>query len=230
MPKGPTRSLVPGSNNDIDYQAQGEIFVYSKTSTTESPGYVLMDYDITFSELSVNPRAGLLPNGNIIYQPITLSTKAAAYTQNSTYLTFQSDTVYYGGTTITGLNSLPGVKAGDLFKFSIDVANGNFSGWTVSAGTKPTSANLMADYNGPAANVNNTIALKDGYTIYILYESSTNITAYATIAQAYSAINALVAGQTFTVAASPVAYTSGVWISGMASWVGNVAVDNLQQQ
>lgn len=55
------KSTLYGNQTDINEDRCGNIFMFSKTNAANSPGYVLIDYDIQFKELSVNPRAGTLP-------------------------------------------------------------------------------------------------------------------------------------------------------------------------
>ena len=55
------KTTLFGNQTDINEQAEGVIHFFSKTNASNSPGYLLIDYDFTFKEMSVNPRAGSLP-------------------------------------------------------------------------------------------------------------------------------------------------------------------------
>ncbi len=55
------KTTLYGNQTDINEDAAGTLFLFSKTSAANSPGYLLIDYDISFREFAVNPRAGTLP-------------------------------------------------------------------------------------------------------------------------------------------------------------------------
>jgi hypothetical protein len=224
-PKQTWNTLDLGLNSDIDFACAGEMMLYSKTASTDSPGYCLIDYDISFSELSINPRSGTLPNPNIIYQPITLTTVASAtYTLNNA-ASYTTNTFWTGGTTISAfINS--NTKSGDIFKVTFDITNSVLGGaWTNTSGTTPTSANLLAENLGSATST--TIAIVDGLTLYMLYTGN-NYFLYANVASAFNSSNELKSGASY-VAAATNTLTTGVHLFGMASWVGNNQVNNIQQ-
>jgi len=228
VPKNPIRTLVP-DNVDIDYQSQGEVFLYSKTSTTESPGYVLIDYDITFYEMSINPHGGILPNPLYLYQEVQFYLPTTALTVGVTTIKASTGSTGAGGTAITSLWSNTNSHYGDVYKIAIDVANSNAAAWTASSGS-PTFANLFANL---AAGASNGLPISDGFTCYMVLEGATSATFYSTAAQAFTATNPIVAGATYT----PNAYTdnshnpnAGVWFYGMASLVGSISGIAQQQQ
>jgi len=229
-PKGPTRTLVLGSNNDIDYQSQGEVFLYSKTSTTDSPGYLLIDYDITFYEQSINPKQGLLPNQNLLWQPIQFIVSSAAHT-SADVANPQLGTRWIGGQAISTITSSAAFHPNDIFKVTFDVTNTNMNSYTVSAGTKPTAATLLQ--SGAVVASQFTLTVADGYTVYAVIEATNQMNFYATVADAFTGSDPLHWGQTFT--ANPYAETSGVpsagvWLFGMCSYVGSNFPTSLQQQ
>jgi len=230
IPKGPTRTLDLGQDVDMDYQAQGEVFLYSKTSSTDSPGYLLIDYDITFYEMSINPKQGLLPNPLLLYQPAQLIWSTAALTANSTVPSLSFGSRGSGGTAITAISSQSSFKVGDIYKFVVDVTNTNMTAYTVSAGSVPTASTLFNE-NVNSANI--SLTLVDGYTLYIVAYSSTNITVHATMAQALTVSQRLTTGVT----ATPNTYgessgvpNAGVWLYGFTSYVGSLNPASLQQQ
>jgi len=233
-PTGGFRNLVSGSNLDYDYQSQGEVFLYSKTASTDSPGYVIIDYDISFKELSLNPRAGALPNGNIIYQPVQLVLAAAACTTNSTILSWSTGTRWLGNTSITNLTATPDYKIGDIYKFTIDATNTNSSAWTSTAGTTPTLSTLMNPLIENITQVGFTIT--DGMTIYVVCTSSGFVRLLpnaASTASVYGNTSSqYLAGFTGTIPVYGEAAgvpNAGVWLYGLISWVGNALAANLQQ-
>lgn len=229
-PKGPPRTLDLGQNVDVDYQAQGEVFLYSKTASVDSPGYLLIDYDITFFEQSINPKQGLLPNPNLLWKPCQLIIPAlAAYTANTSVLSFTAGSRGPGDVATTALTSATGFKVGDIYKLAIDTTTTNASAWTGTIAT-PTFSNLM-EMTMNSTNVAMTVT--DGYTLYMVATSATDIRLYATIAEATTLTQAVRAGVTFTGIAygeSSQVPNAGVWIYGFCSYVGSINPASLQQQ
>ncbi len=228
VPKGPFRTLNLGQNLDVDYQAQGEVLMYSKTSTTDSPGYLIIDYDITFSEMSVNPKVGVLPNPALLYTQAQLVWPTTALTDGTTTLNLSAGTRGAGGASITALTSQSTFRRGDIYKFVCDVTNTNMTAYTVSAGAVPTAATL---FNQSLLASAQDMTISDGFTIYILVVSSTTINLYPNLSAAFTQSGALRAGSTST----PNAYgeaagvpNAGVWLYGIASFVGNLNPENLQ--
>jgi hypothetical protein len=225
-PKQTWNTLDLGLNSDIDFSCAGEMMLYSKTASTDSPGYCLVDYDISFCELSINPRSGLLPNPNIIYQPITLMPGAIAFTAG-TLIYFTTGLFWTGGTTIPNfINN--NVRSGDVFKVTLDITNSVSATlpYTVAAGTIPTAATLLTENLGVGTTT--ALTITDGYTVYATYNGVSFIL-YANAASAFTLTTPLYAGVGFTNIATPTA-TTGVRVFGMASWIGNVNANNYQQQ
>ncbi len=234
-PVGPMRTLDLGVNSDLNAQAQGELLMYSKTSSTDSPGYVVFDYDITFSEMSINPRAGLLPNPQLIYQPVQIIWSTTAYTSNSTFLgAVTSGTTWVGGTTITALTSNTNYRVGDIYKIALDITNTPSSSWTFSSGSA-TPSTVLRDQVGGTSSSGDVVVLKDGYTIYAVAINSTQLYLYPSVSRAFAAGtgSSYLTGATYTANAyadnnhSP---NAGVWLYGLASLVGNESTIYNQQQ
>jgi hypothetical protein len=229
-PKGPARTLDLGQNIDTDYQAQGEVFLYSKTSSTDSPGYLMIDYDVSFFEQSINPKQGLLPNPLLLLQPIQLVWTTLALTANTTQPIPIIGTRGPGGTAISAITSASAFRAGDIYKFVVDLTNTNMSAYTVSAGSLPTAATLLDEQ---VNNVNTAITLTDGYTIYITIYSATSMTFHPTFAQAITGSQRLISGVTATpntYAETSSVPSAGVWLMGYTSYVGSINPASLQQQ
>jgi hypothetical protein len=153
------KSTAFGLNADLNEDAPGAVFLYSKTNSTNSPGYVLIDYDISFKEMSVNPRAGTLPVSrgqcNVISVGKTATTVVGANT-----------TISILGLQGNGLNgsltTLPaGTVAGDIFKFVISAA----ASITNNTWTLFTLQNLLAS----PAQVDVPLTIDDGFTCYLVY-------------------------------------------------------------
>jgi len=164
------------TDNPNDYAA-GEIFLLSKTASTDSPGYVLFDYEIEFAELQISPRLLSLPLPRAQYTNIAL-TSSGAKTAGNTY-----DFISGGGTTLSGgAGANPtGWAVGDIYKVVFDNTNSTY--------TTGTAANLLQIPLGNANTQNLTIT--DGLTLYGVADQSGAIGLYANAPAAYSATNTL---------------------------------------
>jgi len=212
-PTGPFRTLDTGVNADINAQAQGEIFLWSKTTTTDSPGYVIFDYDISFAEMSVNPRSGLLPNPNFIYQPITLT---GTYTAGLSINVATVGTTWVGSTTITAITATPTYAIGDVYKFVSDATNSSFSA--------ATAANFL-EMNIGAFNVATlTPAITDGLVLYLVATSSTQLALFGTLAKAFACTD------DSTPMKAKTATTGAISWVGLISYLGTVNPTQLKQQ
>ncbi len=170
-PTGPWASTDYGMTAEPRQYSQGDVFLYSKTSSTESPGYVIFDYDITFKELSVNPRAGLLPTIKAQWTPVAFGT-FGNYTLNTSLVIGTVTTSYVGGTTITA----PTLSSGEVYKFVVDSTNSTYSA--------TTAANFFTYQATNGSTAATTMTLADGYTLYFSVTSTGTVYFYANIEQA----------------------------------------------
>ncbi len=171
--------------NESRYSA-GDIFLYSKTSSTESPGYIVFDYDITFRELSVNPRSGILPLAKAQWQQVALVNNTVAVADTTNLLLSSFSTSGIGGTTITA----PTVVAGDIYEFVFDSTNS-----TYGAGSSASTAVMYK----PVGAVT-PITFKDGLKVYLCIDSSTSIRMYAVLSGALGDRQEFICHQTITYA------------------------------
>lgn len=156
-----------GNSTDQDDDSQGAIYFFSKTNSANSPGYILIDYDITFKNLAINPRAGLLPITRGAFSSLTLSLGSTAVTLGVTDV---KGLLLTSGKTPDGTASaLPsGAKGGDVYKcvFAVTASTkaGVNSAWTVI-----TSSNFLAN----ADDVDTPVAVDDGFTCYLkIYDTT----------------------------------------------------------
>lgn len=160
------KSTDYGVNSDLNEEVNGSIFMYSKTNAASSPGYILLDYDITFKQVQSNPRAGLLPVVRAQWTQSALGVTGLAVVAGSTLIPVIQ------GKTISGANAVspPGTQAGDIFKCIFDVTNS-----TLTAGASGT--------NGPWTNVtvNNLLTLPDAVVGNVAYTIDDGFTCYVTI-------------------------------------------------
>lgn len=186
-PTGPFKSTDYGMDGETTNYTQGDIFLYSKTSSTESPGYVIFDYDITFKELSVNPRAGLLPIAKAQWQPVTFLLTGAATAGTSdmggSVAISSNSTSGVGGTTI----SVPSTQVNDIYKCVLDITNSTFA--------TTTAATLLQVGTGLAREA---ITVADGFTFYINYNNATGCYWFTNIQEALVGVSAMRAGATVT--------------------------------
>lgn len=168
------KSTLYGNQSDLNEDATGTLFMFSKTSTVSSPGYILIDYDIAFRELSVNPRAGSLPVARgqssfvcLAYAPGTWTAgNSAAFTDITT------------GKTIANTTSAApsGLVTGDIFKVVLQITASTLVNAAWSGTPTPTTANLLR-YSDDSA-----ITLDDGFTCYMVYNTASGpFILYATL-------------------------------------------------
>jgi len=203
------KSTDYGMSADLNQYSFGNLFLLSKTTTTDSPGYVLFDYDIEFSEMQVSPRLLTLPIGRIQYSFCNLGITSAAVTKDSNAVI-----AAVKGSDISGATSaLPsGLTTGDIYKVVIDLTNSSAGSWSV------VTASTLFDI--PIGGVYNTaVSIADGTTLYAVFYSTTNCAFYIDVETAFaqSSGNALVYGATGTV----------TWnLQCMLSYVGSLGTAN----
>jgi len=179
-PAADWKSTCYGVNPDLSEEGSGNILFYSKTNTSNSPGYVIMDYDITFKELSVNPRAGVLPIARGLYNATTIQFATVGNTALSGTI---------AGQDISGLTAVApsGLTLGDIYKFVFSVSASTVRNtWTTA------TLSTAVRYEG----INFT--LDDGFTCYMYWDGSA-WTAYPTLADAMTNTKGYRGQQTATI-------------------------------
>lgn len=193
-----TFCLKPTGNwLDTDYGATGELanynefdlFLYSKTSTSDSPGYILIDYEFEFKELSLNPRAGIISTvagAQAQWQQIGLSFTGSQSSGNI------AQAAAYNSNTITGNpNTSWSPTQGDIYEVILDVSNSTFT-------TPSSSSSVFREaMNGQTL----TITITDGLVLYMTFSnvsSSLAMEFYLNIESAVSNVNPIQWGSTAT--------------------------------
>lgn len=151
------RTTAYALNSDLNEDAMGTVLMFSKTSTSSSPGYILIDYDISFKGMSVNPRAGQLPiaRGQVSQIAIGESgTAVAAGVSNLTSLDIRGYTLAGGASAAPNNNS-----AGDIYKATFCVT----SSLILNTWTNVTAANLLTS----PTSFDAAITVDDGFTAYL---------------------------------------------------------------
>lgn len=175
------KTTLFGNQSDLNEDAEGTIFFFSKTNSANSPGYLLIDYDIQFRELSVNPRAGSLPiargQSSFVCFNSTASTTAGS---------FASFNVTTGKTIANVTSTTPtGQASSDIYKcvFQITASQQVNATWTGTPALTTATALQYAD--------NTAIALDDGFTCYAFVNASGTWSLYATLENAVTQTNPL---------------------------------------
>jgi hypothetical protein len=176
------KSTLYGNQTDINEDAAGSFFLFSKTNAANSPGYLLIDYDISFREMAVNPRAGTLPIARsqstfVALDPGSTSTTGNAPTWN---LTIGKNIANVTSTVPTGW------VLGDIYKTVLQVTASQQVNTTWSGvGTTPNSTNLIRYADDLA------ITIDDGFTCYLLATTTTSGVLYSTLEGAVTNSRAL---------------------------------------
>ncbi len=181
---GKWKSTDYGMDAQIGEYADGELFLLSKTSLNESPGYVLFDYTIEFRERSISPRLLTLPVTRALWNQCSFNLSSASVTNGTVY------NLVVGGNNISGAPSVlpPGTQSGDIFKMIYDASNSTYT-LNQTFVTIPFSQHLG---NATATSV----PLLNGSTIYATVGTNNLLTLFFTAAGAYSNSNPLVASGT----------------------------------
>lgn len=208
-------------DGDINDNAVGEIQFFSKTSSTDSPGYFILDYVIEFYELGNNARMKLMPSpSQLVYQPFQMIVSGGSTT--SAPISMLPGTTWIGRSAIA-----PTISVGTIYKCMFSVTEGMSAGWSVSAGTKPTLANVLGSYN-TATTLGNPFTIYDGFTVYMRVDYTlSTLFLYSSYTAALTTTNPLSAGIAYT----PDVYndnghnpSAGVWLYCMISAVGSAYV------
>jgi hypothetical protein len=196
------KSTDYGLNADLNEEANGTVFLYSKTNSANSPGYVLFDYDITFKQHQANPRAGVLPIVRAQWSQTTFGQTTTAVTSGSTALAPAIQ-----GNSIAGTAAVvpTGTTLGDVFKVVLDVTNSTVTG--VNAAWVNVTANSLFVGTTPSAGTF-AIAVDDGFTLYAVRGTSNVFAFYLTLSNALTSTNPLLAGVTATITYNVCAYIS----------------------
>lgn len=117
------------SVEDVMHQADGEVLVYTRNTTNgaspDQPGYILIDYDVTFERRMLNPRVQSLPSSLFKFQPVTFHMAGAPVLAGDT-VSFDMGSV---GTYTGGTVALPnGLAQGDVFQVVFDLQQATISG------------------------------------------------------------------------------------------------------
>ncbi len=161
---------------DVEHQADGELLVYAKNTTNagsaDPPGYVLIDYDISFSRRMLNPRVQTIPSALFKWFPTGLSF-SGLITQYDAVVINTGTTSTYSGATGT---LPPNTAVGDVFQIVLDFqAPPTVFGGTLTAGSEATMWVTNAASSGNLATTTINVIAYPVTTGATLYGVCTNI-------------------------------------------------------
>jgi len=173
----PTRdwkTTLYGNQTDLNEDAEGTLFFFSKTNAANSPGYLLIDYDIQFKELSVNPRAGSLPiaRGQATFVGLNSTTNSITAGTAATW-------VWSSVKNITGaISAAPtGAIPGDIYKCVIQYTGTIPAGNTTWSGSvTPTNTNMLQ-----YGSTNRALIIDDGLTLYLAWNSASALNLFTSL-------------------------------------------------
>jgi len=195
-----------GMHDGIEEYADGEVFLLSKTTTTDSPGYVIFDYDVEFSQENFQPRLLAFPIPRILWYNLNMGFNAFAAVKGA-----QAILSMFGSNNISGVASTNpnGIAVGDIYKVIIDVTNSSFPDGQVNA------SNM---FEIETFGTETALTLSDGFTCYALYYASNSYALASSIAEAATINNSsnntgISIGRTY----NPSTVNLQCWVSYVAS-------------
>lgn len=203
-----------GMTSDLSHYAAGDAFLFSKTATTDSPGYVLMDYEIEFRGKTLMPRALLFPLPKILWTNMVLSMSGNNFATDAVAVFITNAGKLVDGTTTSSTPT--GTAVFDIFKVVLDMthsASGGVTGitWVDAAYTNPLSL-----FSQNVGGTRTTIPFNDGTTLFGVTTSSNQMELYPSLDAAMSLSGALEVNTTF----ATVTMALEVWVSFVGSYAG----------
>lgn len=198
------KSTDYGMSSQLDYYSAGDLFLLSNTTSTDSPGYVIMDYEIDFAEEQISPRLAIFPIFRIQWWNMAL------YYSGSTLSQYASIPFISGGGTAKSLANIASAypantAVGDVFKIIIDATNS----------PAPTGQFTAILHSLAASNViQNQLSVMDGTTLYATVFSPTQVYLYMTAEEAFASTNPIATNVAISMAST---LTLEVWMS----YIGN---------
>jgi len=166
-PPADWKSTNYGAQTDLNEDAAGAVMLFSKTNAVNSPGYVIIDYDITFRELAVNPRAGALPVSRGLFHQTAIGLSAVSTTAGTTTYTGSTSGWVFRGLGVGGAAAAAptGMLPGDVYKCVVSATASSQNTFTAC-----TLSNLLT-YPDDASTA---VTLDDGFTFYACYDGNSS--------------------------------------------------------
>lgn len=175
------------NDEGLHEQSPGEYFILSKVTQADAPGYVLIDYDISFRVHQVNLKTSVFPAARMKYTEVNIEMASASTTVDVTVPVI--DVV--GGNLLDGatVSTNPtGNTVGDIYKVILTINGAAFSGSGIGI------TNIL-DYDlggGLFADV----VITDGMTLYMACTGTNTYVLYPTYYNAVVGSRPLLAGAT----------------------------------
>lgn len=202
---------------DVQHQAAGELLVYTKNTTNgsqpDSPGYLLIDYDVEFTVRMLNPRVLTLPSGVFKWFPTSFQ-----FSNTITQWDKVSGSVTGGGTYSGVTGTFPqGNIPGMIYQVVLDLQNAVFGG-TFAPGSQATFMSIVSGYSGIGATSTFqplVFPVDTGTTVYGVSTTTTG----NTVIDLYPSYDAVFAGNTLRWNAASVgaAFTCAMTIACVGS-------------
>jgi len=194
------------TGDSLGDEAIGDLFLFSKTSSTSSAGYVILDYEIEFRDLQLNIKNTLFPVVRAQWTNVAVGTASVVAVTGSTEFAVST----YGNNLDGSVSAFPYSAAiGDVYKCFIDIKSSSL--------TTVTAANLLVY----GVNVN-TLTVTNGFTCYVVIANSSTLVFYPTYQAAMATTNPFFYGVTATIA-----FTLQTWLSLVGSTGGTVSQANM---
>jgi len=208
-----------GMHDGVEEYADGEVFLLSKTSTTDSPGYVLFDYVIEFADHQLQPRLLEFPIPRIQYHQMNIGLTASAINQGDAVVSSKGMLITGNNISGTAATLPPNSVIGDIYKIILDVTNSNSAAWV-----GPTVSTLFGTRVDTAA-VGQSMTVSDGMTLYAVHGQGNRWALYAnpTAAFAASAGNTSI---TYNFASGGATFNLQVWVSFVGAVNSKTLVPN----
>lgn len=151
------------NDESLRSQGPGELFLYMKTSqssTLGSPGYVLVDFDISFKTLQTNPRELTFPLTRLKYNQYGLNTPVGNPAAGAPVIVLGNGNKIDGFPTSGGLYSDTAAQQGDIYKVVMMPDYGTY--------INLTSSNFLAAQNGitQTTSLLTLVNIDDGFTCF----------------------------------------------------------------
>lgn len=155
---------------DLMHQGPGELFVYSKTSASSalgSPGYVLLDFDISFMTFQVNPRELTFPISRLKYNQYALQGTGQAVVAGSAFNSVVNGLRLDG--TSTSIYNDSATRQGDVYKVVMMPDFGTYTNLSPSVFIQATAKAAGASFTAIPT------VIDDGFTCYaVLFAPSSD--------------------------------------------------------
>lgn len=151
-----------GMHDGIEEYADGELFLLSRTSSTDSPGYVMFDYVVEFAEHQLQPRLLTFPIPRAQWHQSHIGFGPTAVVKGNSIIASKG-LFRFGNDISGGFSTLPGgIAGGDVYKVIIDLTNSDQGAWINVLNTNAFSVNT---------GNSSAVTIVDGMTIYSVYDA-----------------------------------------------------------